>query len=53
MLEHSLFESEGRTKTRKPMTVVLSVVAHVVTISLLVLIPLLVRMWVLVSPRVS
>ena len=41
MLEHSLFESEGRTKTRKPMTVVLSVVAHVVTISLLVLIPLL------------
>ncbi len=40
MLEDSLFESRGRIKTRKPVTVVVSTVAHVVTIGLLVLIPL-------------
>src|SRR5262245_25753864 len=41
MLEDSLFESQGRKKTRKPVVVVVSVAAHVVTIVLLVLIPLL------------
>src|SRR5438445_7490120 len=41
MLEDSLIESRGRAKTRKPLTVVVSAMAHVVTIVLLVLIPLL------------
>ena len=41
MLESSLFESQGRKKTRKPMTVVVSAIAHVVTVGVLVLIPLL------------
>jgi len=41
MLEDSLFESEGRKKTRKPVTVVVSAIAHVVTIVTLVLIPLI------------
>lgn len=41
MLEDSLFESQGRKKTRKPVTVVVSAIAHVVTIVVLVLIPLI------------
>ncbi len=41
MLEDSLFESQGRKKTRKPVTVVVSAIAHVVTIVTLVLIPLI------------
>jgi hypothetical protein len=41
MLQDSLFETQRRTKTRKPITVVLSVIAHVVSVAVLVLIPLL------------
>jgi protein TonB len=41
MLEDSLFESQRQEKTRKPLTVAIAVVAHVVTIIGLVLIPLL------------
>jgi len=41
MLENSLIESQDRRKTRKPLTVVVSAIAHLVTIVLLVLIPLL------------
>jgi protein TonB len=41
MLEDSLFESQGRSKTRKPLTVVVSVIVHVATIVVLVLIPLI------------
>jgi len=41
MLEDSLFESQGRGKTRKPFTMAIAVVAHAVTITGLVLIPLL------------
>jgi protein TonB len=41
MLEDSLFESQGQSKTRKPFTVAIAVIAHAVTIGTLVLIPLL------------
>src|SRR5262249_33689400 len=41
MLEDSLFESRGSKRTRKPVTLVIAAVAHVVTIGVLVLIPLL------------
>ena len=41
MLQDSLFETQRRTKTRKPITVVVSVIAHVVSVAVLVLIPLL------------
>jgi protein TonB len=41
MLEDSLFESQGRGKTRKPFTMAVAVVVHAVTITGLVLIPLL------------
>jgi protein TonB len=41
MLENSLIESKDRRKTRKPLTIVVSAIAHLVTIVLLVLIPLL------------
>jgi len=41
MLEDSLFESNAREKMRNPMTVVVSVVVHVVTVTILLLIPLL------------
>jgi periplasmic protein TonB len=41
MLEDSLFESQGRGKTRKPFTMAIAAVAHAVTITGLVLIPLL------------
>jgi protein TonB len=41
MLESSLFESQGRKKTRKPVTVVVSAIAHLVTVAVLALIPLL------------
>ena len=40
MLEDSLFESQGQKKTRKPMTVVVSAIAHLVTIGVLVMVPL-------------
>jgi protein TonB len=41
MLQDSLFETQRRTKTRKPITVVVSVIAHVGGIAVLVFIPLL------------
>ena len=41
MLEDSLFESKGSKTTRKPIPVVASAIAHIVTVSVLVLIPLL------------
>ena len=41
MLEHSLFESRAPNSGRKPLTVVVSAIVHVVTISVLVLIPLI------------
>ena len=41
MLEDSLFESQGTSKTRKPLTVVVSAIVHVATIAVLVLIPLI------------
>ena len=41
MLEDSLFESRGSRRTRKPVTLAIAAVAHVVTIGALVLIPLL------------
>jgi protein TonB len=40
MLQDSLFESQSRQKTRKPLTVVISVAAHVGTIAVLALVPL-------------
>src|SRR5215475_9894419 len=52
MLEDSLFESQGRQKTRKPVVVVVSAVAHLVTIVVLVLIPLL-QIQALPVPRVD
>jgi periplasmic protein TonB len=41
MLEDSLFESNARKKVRNPMTIFVSVVVHVVTVTILLLIPLL------------
>jgi protein TonB len=41
MLEDSLFESQGRRKARKPLMVAASAIAHMVTIVVLVLIPLI------------
>ncbi len=41
VLEHSLFESRSRHSGCKPLTVVVSAIVHVVTISVLVLIPLI------------
>jgi protein TonB len=41
MLENSLFESRGHRKSRKPLTVIVSLIAHVLTVGLLVLMPLL------------
>lgn len=41
MLEDALFESQGSKRARNPVTAAVSVLAHVVTIGLLVLIPLL------------
>jgi periplasmic protein TonB len=41
MLEHSLLESQGRRKARKPITVAVSAIAHMVTIAVLILIPLI------------
>jgi protein TonB len=40
MLESSLFESRSRKKTRKPFTLAVSLVVHVVSVAILVLIPL-------------
>jgi periplasmic protein TonB len=50
MLEDSLFESRGRIKTRKPVMVVVSTVAHVVTIGVLVLIPLIQTQAITIPP---
>ena len=50
MLENSLFESRGRIKTRKPVTVVVSTMAHVVTIGVLVLIPLIQTQAITIPP---
>src|SRR5262245_56081315 len=41
MLENALFESQGRKKTRKPVTVLVSVAIHVLILAVLLLIPLL------------
>ena len=41
MLKDSLFESQSRNRTRKPLTVVVSSLAHVVTAVVLIVIPLL------------
>lgn len=41
MLEDALFESRDRKKTRRPLTVLVSVVIHIWILSVLVLIPLL------------
>ena len=41
MLEDSLFESRGRNKTHQPITLVVSVITHAVTIIVLVVIPLI------------
>jgi protein TonB len=41
MLEDSLFESQGRGRTRRPFTMVLAGIVHVVTIGALIVIPLL------------
>jgi protein TonB len=41
MLESSLLESRGGAQTRKPLTVIVSLAAHVLTVGLLVLVPLL------------
>jgi len=40
MLEDSLFESQGRRRTRKPVTVFVSVIIHIVIVVVLALIPL-------------
>jgi len=50
MLEDSLFESRGRIKTRKPVTVIVSTMAHVVTIGVLVLIPLIQTQAITIPP---
>ena len=50
MLEDSLFESRGRIKTRKPVTLVVSTMAHVVTIGVLVLIPLIQTQAITIPP---
>jgi len=50
MLQESLFETQRRTKTRKPITVVLSVIAHVVSVAVLVLIPLLQTQALTIAP---
>ena len=41
MLEDSLFESRGPRRTRKPITLIVAAIAHVVIVAVLVLIPLL------------
>jgi protein TonB len=50
MLEDSLFESRGRSQTRKPLTVLVSTMAHVVTIGVLVLIPLIQTQAITIPP---
>src|SRR5215831_13797385 len=40
MLEDALFESQRRKKKRNPITVALSIVAHVVVLGILILVPL-------------
>ncbi len=52
MLEDSLFESAGRTRTHTPMTVISSVLAHAVVIGVLVLMPLL-QMQAVPIPRID
>src|SRR5215510_11391739 len=52
MLEASLFESQSSKKTRNPLTVVVSVIAHVVTVGILILIPL-VRIEALIVPPID
>lgn len=41
MLEDSLFESQAHANTRRPFTLAIAVIAHIVSIGVLVLIPLL------------
>src|SRR5262249_35254187 len=50
MLQDSLFETQRRTKTRKPITVVVSVIAHVLSIGALALIPLLQTQAITIPP---
>jgi protein TonB len=52
MLETSLFESQGHQKTRKPLTVVVSLGAHVLTIGVLAFVPLL-QTQAITMPRVD
>src|SRR5713226_8939640 len=50
MLEDSLFESQGRRKARKPLMVAASAIAHIVTIVVLVLIPLIQTQAITIPP---
>jgi protein TonB len=50
MLEDSLFDSQGRKKTRKPVTVAVSAIAHIVTIVVLVVIPLIQTQAITIPP---
>lgn len=50
MLEDSLFESRKHRETRNPLTVVISVAAHAVTIAVLLLIPLLQTQGITLQP---
>ena len=50
MLEDSLFESQGRRKARKPLMVAASAIAHMVTIVVLVLIPLIQTQAITIPP---
>jgi len=50
MLENSLLESQGRRKTRKPATVVVSAIVHIVAVAVLVLIPLLQTHAIVIPP---
>jgi protein TonB len=52
MLEASLFESQSSKKTRNPLTMVVSVIAHVVTVGILILLPL-VRIEALIVPPID
>ncbi len=50
MLEHALFESQARKKTRKPVTVTVSAIAHAGLIIILVLIPLIQTQAITIPP---
>src|ERR1041385_1962224 len=52
MLEDSLFESQCRNKTGKPVTVILSAIVHIAAIGVLVLIPLI-QIQAITIPRID